>query len=629
MGFHPGCCRAWSLEAQTGRLFPKASSSSARSCGLDAGIPGRSSCQEDKQDHIRPGTFSPPTRAPGSRVCAGRAGPDGCQGAWCRTWRCPGWHCPGCASGTAGTRGAQHLQDTPRSVHGAAVPGTDTPGTVGTLSAVPPALAVLQQDPESHKTPERSRPRVPTVPAGRVAAPTKPRRDAQRPGCPAGPIRPSALQVPPALRRGGRRKFLAARASSGAGQPGSRGPVPPPRSPPTHPPAASRVVNTSPPASRVPRASAGESGAPARGTAVTQPHVWKLFLDGPWAFLDAHSWQLESVVGKILFLKISGPRGGERGRGKRSHQPRRALPCPAVVGRCWRAGGCGGGTGGAPVPHGWPRPCTQWGRRLLCTRAGCPRGPWGSGTSTGPLCRLGGLRERGTPRTPSCTGCGAAPSPAPGSGEQTGGCGRWGRHGVDGPNSPVIKLWQGLGGSGGGFRPLGCAVQPWIPWEKAPAPRSARRPARGHGAQSGTRRELREARSAAEPGGWEQQHQKPPSVETLGPASGLGALPSAQRHLQPGLQPLLPLLLLPSFLLLPLLLPWGAAGIRTCFSPGRTAQGESRGTALGWKVLEKSGLVSRAKRKQMPTGARASKAHTGSAEQGDDSGWDCSSCWGR
>lgn len=44
----------------------------ARSCGLDAGIPGRSSCQEHRQDPSRPGMFSPQTRAPGSR--AGQAG---------------------------------------------------------------------------------------------------------------------------------------------------------------------------------------------------------------------------------------------------------------------------------------------------------------------------------------------------------------------------------------------------------------------------------------------------------------------------------------------------------------------------------------------------------------------------
>lgn len=157
-------------------------------------------------------------------MCAGRAGPDGCQGARCPTWRCPGWHCPGCASGTAGTGGAQHLQDTPRA-HPELCAWHGHPRDRGEAQHGAPSSGCPPAGPPSPtRTPERSRPRVPTVPqnpAGTHSARAAPRG--------------RLLHVPPALRRGGRRKFLAARASSGAEQPGSRGPVPPPRSPPTHP----------------------------------------------------------------------------------------------------------------------------------------------------------------------------------------------------------------------------------------------------------------------------------------------------------------------------------------------------------------------------------------------------------
>lgn len=157
-------------------------------------------------------------------MCAGRAGPDGCQGARCPTWHCPGWHCPGCASGTAGTGGGSappgHPTGSPRATCLAQTPQ----GLWGGPVRCPQLWPSSSRTPKSHKTPERSRPRVPTVPqnpAGTHSARAAPRG--------------RLLHVPPALRRGGRRKFLAARASSGAEQPGSRGPVPPPRSPPTHP----------------------------------------------------------------------------------------------------------------------------------------------------------------------------------------------------------------------------------------------------------------------------------------------------------------------------------------------------------------------------------------------------------
>lgn len=105
----------------------------------------------------------------------------------------------------------------------------------------------------------------------------------------------------------------------------------------------------------------------------------------------------------------------EKGDGASAAISRRALHAPGAAGRCWRAGGCRGCRRRARWPRGWPQPGTQQGRRPLCAQAGCPRGPRGSGTSTGPLCGssftepgLRGLQERGTPRTPSCTGRGAA-----------------------------------------------------------------------------------------------------------------------------------------------------------------------------------------------------------------------------
>lgn len=58
------------------------------------------------------------------------------------------------------------------------------------------------------------------------------------------------------------------------------------------------------------------------------PPVWKLFLDGPWAFLAAHSWQPESPGGKSLLLKISGPRGEEEGAGAGSARRDPGTPHP-------------------------------------------------------------------------------------------------------------------------------------------------------------------------------------------------------------------------------------------------------------------------------------------------------------
>lgn len=254
-------CRAWSLEAQTGRLFPKASSSSARSCGLDAGIPGRSSCQEDKQDHIRPGTFSPPTRAPGSRVCSGGAGPDGAR----LGVRLPGRAGPNLALPRAAQPGLhlRHGRDKtgsapPGCPRGSPhpwryVPGTDTPqGPRGGPARCPQLWlsSSREQTPERRRCHQAGR-QPPQNPAGTHNAWAAPRQ--------------SVLPVPPALRQGGRRKFLPDRASSGARQPGSCGPVPPPRSPPTHPLGSARLAGL-PPVSLTHRLRRAASRERARGS---------------------------------------------------------------------------------------------------------------------------------------------------------------------------------------------------------------------------------------------------------------------------------------------------------------------------------------------------------------------------
>lgn len=196
-------------------------------------------------------------------------------------------------------------------------------------------------------------------------------------------------------------------------------------------------------------------------------------------------------------------------------------------------------------------------------------------------------------------------------------------HGVDEPNSPVIKLWQGLGGSGGVQAPRLCRAAADSLREGACT--SLCRPA-----SAGTRCPKRDVTGAA----GSQEATAPKTSEYLKPGPwaslGAGALATAQHRASPAARAAAALPCVgwraaasPPPSSPPLLPPppsppparsW-AAGIRTCFSPGRTAQGESRGTALGWKVLEKNGLVSGAKRKQMPPGARASKAHTGSARR--------------
>lgn len=184
-------CRAWSLEAQTGRLFPKASSSSARSCGLDAGIPGRSSCQEDKQDHIRPGTFSPPTRAPGSRVCSGGAGPDGARLGVRLPGRAgpnlalpraalPGLHLrhgqdktgsapPGCPRGSPHPWRYVPGTDTPRD-HGEAPRGAPSSGCPPAGSRPPSVDGATRQVGSPHKIPQGRT--TPGLPHARACSPS-------------------------------------------------------------------------------------------------------------------------------------------------------------------------------------------------------------------------------------------------------------------------------------------------------------------------------------------------------------------------------------------------------------------------------------------------------------------------